>query len=105
MPHFQTTLTLPAKARGVHLITQDISDAVNQLLTDASYEKCRWFGAFISTTHTSAGLAINENADPDVRLDLNDWLDKIAPKTNLSTVTRSKGRTTCLLILSRSCWV
>nr|WP_241879101.1 secondary thiamine-phosphate synthase enzyme YjbQ [Psychrobacter sp. PraFG1]UNK05803.1 secondary thiamine-phosphate synthase enzyme YjbQ [Psychrobacter sp. PraFG1] len=29
--------------------------------------------------HTSASLAINENADPDVRLDTEDWLNQIAP--------------------------
>ena len=30
--------------------------------------------------HTSASLAINENADSDVRLDTEDWLNKIAPE-------------------------
>lgn len=30
--------------------------------------------------HTSASLTINENASPDVPLDLNDALDKIAPE-------------------------
>ena len=79
MPHFQTTLTLPAKARGVHLITQDINDAVNQLLANASHENAVGL-MHLFLQHTSAGLAINENADPDVRLDLNDWLDKIAPE-------------------------
>jgi len=30
--------------------------------------------------HTSASLTINENASPDVPLDLNDALDRIAPE-------------------------
>lgn len=30
--------------------------------------------------HTSASLTINENASPDVPLDLNDALDAIAPE-------------------------
>jgi len=30
--------------------------------------------------HTSAGLTINENADPTVRHDLEKWLDKVAPE-------------------------
>lgn len=30
--------------------------------------------------HTSASLTINENASPDVPLDLNDALDKLAPE-------------------------
>lgn len=32
--------------------------------------------------HTSASLTINENASPDVPLDLNDSLDKLAPEGN-----------------------
>ena len=79
MPHFQTTLTLPAKARGVHLITQDVSEAINHLLTDTSHGDAVGL-VHLFLQHSSAGLAINENADPDVRLDLNDWLDKIAPE-------------------------
>ncbi len=31
--------------------------------------------------HTSASLLIQENADPDVQLDLKDWLDDLAPKS------------------------
>ena len=34
----------------------------------------------IFVKHTSAGLMINENADPDVQVDLQSLLDKIAPE-------------------------
>lgn len=34
----------------------------------------------IFVKHTSAGLMINENADPDVLTDLNSLLDRIAPE-------------------------
>jgi secondary thiamine-phosphate synthase enzyme len=30
--------------------------------------------------HTSAGLALNENASPDVRVDLETWLDRTVPE-------------------------
>ncbi len=30
--------------------------------------------------HTSAGLALNENASPDVRADLETWLDRSVPE-------------------------
>ncbi len=30
--------------------------------------------------HTSAGLALNENASPDVRRDLETWLDRAVPE-------------------------
>ena len=32
-------------------------------------------------THTSASLTIQENADPDVRIDLSDVLERLAPRT------------------------
>ena len=39
-----------------------------------------WQIVHLFLLHTSASLAINENADPDVRLDTEDWLNKIAPE-------------------------
>jgi secondary thiamine-phosphate synthase enzyme len=36
----------------------------------------------IFVKHTSAGLMINENADPDVMHDLNTLLEKLAPENN-----------------------
>ena len=75
MAYQQTTLTLPAYARGIHIITPMIADAVSQLLPNST--KVGLVHLFLQ--HTSASLAINENADPDVRLDTEDWLNKIAP--------------------------
>lgn len=75
MAYQQTTLTLPAYARGIHIITPLIEEAINQLLPNSA--KAGLVHLFLQ--HTSASLAINENADPDVRLDTEDWLNKIAP--------------------------
>ncbi|AMN68215.1 secondary thiamine-phosphate synthase enzyme YjbQ [Psychrobacter sp. P11G5] len=75
MPYHQTTLTLPAYARGIHIITPMIEDALDKLIPHTS--KAGLVHLFLQ--HTSASLAINENADPDVRLDTEDWLNKIAP--------------------------
>lgn len=75
MPYYQTTLTLPAHSRGIHIITHLIEDALDGLIPSAS--KSGLVHLFLQ--HTSASLAINENADPDVRLDTEDWLNKIAP--------------------------
>ncbi|MEM7162197.1 MAG: secondary thiamine-phosphate synthase enzyme YjbQ [Bacteroidota bacterium] len=56
----QVEYTLQAYPRGFHLITQDI---LNQLeLPDKGV-------LTIFIKHTSAGLSINENADPTVRQD------------------------------------
>jgi len=76
MSYHQTTLTLPAYARGIHIITPRIKEAVSQLLPHSA--KVGLIHLFLP--HTSASLAINENADPDVRLDTEDWLNKIAPE-------------------------
>ena len=75
MPYQQTTLTLPACARGIHIITPHIEQAINELITD----KAEVGLVHLFLQHTSASLAINENADADVRLDTEDWLNKIAP--------------------------
>ncbi|MGM8897382.1 MULTISPECIES: secondary thiamine-phosphate synthase enzyme YjbQ [unclassified Psychrobacter] len=75
MPYHQTTLTLPAYARGIHIITPMIEDAIRKLIPNSSQVGL----VHLFLQHTSASLAINENADPDVRLDTEDWLNKIAP--------------------------
>ncbi|WP_230655844.1 secondary thiamine-phosphate synthase enzyme YjbQ [Psychrobacter sp. I-STPA10] len=87
MPYLQTQITLPAHQRGVHIITPHITQAVSQLVdkqTDDAKRKNksnRTVSGLVHLflQHTSASLAINENADPDVRLDTEDWLNKIAP--------------------------
>ena len=76
MSYYQTTLTLPAYARGIHIITPRIEEAISQLLPHSA--KVGLVHLFL--LHTSASLAINENADPEVRLDTEDWLNKIAPE-------------------------
>ena len=75
MAYYQTTITLPAHARGVHIITPYIEQTINELLPQNV--EAGMVNLFLQ--HTSASLAINENADPNVRLDTEDWLNTIAP--------------------------
>lgn len=75
MPYQQTTLTLPVYSRGIHIITPLIEEAVNELASAST--KTGLVQLFLQ--HTSASLAINESADPDVRWDTEEWLNKIAP--------------------------
>ncbi len=79
MSYQQTTLTLPRFSRGIHIITPLIDDAIDKLLSNSV--KTGLVHLFLQ--HTSASLAINENADPDVRWDTEDWLNKIAPADQL----------------------
>ncbi|MEX2485719.1 MAG: secondary thiamine-phosphate synthase enzyme YjbQ [Brumimicrobium sp.] len=57
----QHSITLPAFPRGFHLITDRIVDQLELPQTGL-------LNIFIK--HTSAGLTINENADPTVRTDM-----------------------------------
>ena len=65
----QRALRLEARPRGVHLITRDVLDAVPEIAEMGT----GMLNVFIR--HTSASLALNENASPDVRRDLDAWLD------------------------------
>lgn len=58
----QTTFVLRARARGFHLVTDEIAGHLPQL------PKVGLVNLFIQ--HTSAALSINENCDPDVRSDM-----------------------------------
>ena len=64
-------IQLPHYSRGFHLITRDI---VSQL---PALPESGLLVVFIK--HTSAGLTINENADPDVRHDFQTFFNKLVP--------------------------
>ncbi len=70
----QRSLTLPPLPRGNHIITRRVVEALPEL----SRLEIGLLQVFIQ--HTSASLTINENADPDVPLDLASSLDAIAPE-------------------------
>lgn len=74
MPWRQHRLTLPPFRRGFHLITERVVAAVPELPTIAT----GLLHVFIQ--HTSASLTINENADPDVRVDLESSFNAMAPE-------------------------
>jgi secondary thiamine-phosphate synthase enzyme len=71
----QNEVVLPAVDRGFHLITSQVIEACPQLRT----VRTGLLHVFIQ--HTSASLTINENADPDVRCDLETALCTIAPES------------------------
>jgi secondary thiamine-phosphate synthase enzyme len=74
MSWFQQKLALRPKSRGFHLITPEVQDALSQL------RQIRVGLLHVFIQHTSASLTINENADRDVRLDLEASLNAIAPE-------------------------
>ena len=74
MTWIQRHIELAPRARGFHLITQDVLKGIAEL----RIFKTGLLHLFIQ--HTSASLSINENADSDVPLDLEDSLSAIAPE-------------------------
>eukprot|EP00584_Thalassiosira_punctigera_P010604 CAMPEP_0172534814 /NCGR_PEP_ID=MMETSP1067-20121228/7061_1 /TAXON_ID=265564 ORGANISM="Thalassiosira punctigera, Strain Tpunct2005C2" /NCGR_SAMPLE_ID=MMETSP1067 /ASSEMBLY_ACC=CAM_ASM_000444 /LENGTH=222 /DNA_ID=CAMNT_0013319659 /DNA_START=50 /DNA_END=718 /DNA_ORIENTATION=+ len=71
---FQHEISITAPSRGCHLITSEVNKAIQ---SDMSGIKMGMANLFIQ--HTSASLTINENADPDVRRDMEVALNKIVP--------------------------
>lgn len=70
----QKEITLKPRSRGFHLITNEIL----QSLSEISNFQIGMINIFIK--HTSASLTINENADPDVRLDVESHFNKFVPE-------------------------
>jgi secondary thiamine-phosphate synthase enzyme len=69
----QTTITLPRFARGFHLITDKVVAEIPAL----SEFVVGFLQIFLQ--HTSASLTLNENADFDVRQDLETAANKLCP--------------------------
>lgn len=74
MSFSQITFSLPARARGSYLITDTILREVPQI----KEYKVGLLNLFVQ--HTSCALSLNENWDEDVRADMSDALDRIAPE-------------------------
>ena len=66
----QREITLDARPRGVHLVTDEIARALPEL------RELRVGIAHLFIRHTSASLTLNENASPDVRRDFETWFNE-----------------------------
>lgn len=71
---FQTEFTLPAKQKGIYLITNDVLGEINHELSKVKIGQLNLFAK-----HTSCALTLNENFDPDVRTDMDKALDHAVP--------------------------
>jgi len=70
----QVQFTLPGYKRGFHLVTGTILSHLPDL------PETGLVNIFIH--HTSAALAINENADPTVRYDFESFMNKMVPEND-----------------------
>ncbi|MBN2172490.1 MAG: YjbQ family protein [Bacteroidales bacterium] len=71
---WQIEFSLPAFERGFHLITQLVEENLQDNLPKQGL-------LHLLIKHTSAGLTINENADPTVRIDFENIFNKLIPES------------------------
>ena len=82
---FQTEFSLVARRRGFHLVTREVLAELPEL-ADITVGLLHLF-----IQHTSASLTLNENADPDVRVDMETFFNSIAPEVGLPLVHTIEG--------------
>jgi secondary thiamine-phosphate synthase enzyme len=69
----RTEITLQSNGRGFHLVTHQIEQALGKLPEQGLLH--------LFLRHTSAGLTINENADPSVRVDFETFFNDMVPES------------------------
>jgi secondary thiamine-phosphate synthase enzyme len=74
MSWFQKEIMLSQRARGFHLITDEILRQVPEI---GEFEVGL---AHIFIRHTSASLALNESYDPEVRVDMESHFNRMVPE-------------------------
>jgi secondary thiamine-phosphate synthase enzyme len=70
----QKIVTLSPLPRGFHLITQKVLEAAGELPDSGIMH--------VLIQHTSAGLTLNENADPTVRDDFEAFMNELVPENH-----------------------
>jgi len=70
----QRAVDLAARPRGFHLVTAEVEDALPEL-RELSVGLLH-----LLIQHTSASLALNEDASPEVRRDFESWFDQAVPE-------------------------
>lgn len=85
MKIYQASIQLRARARGFHLITSEVLQAIPQL-REIRTGMCQVF-----IQHTSASLTINENADPTVRIDFETYFNKAVPENDPDYAHNDEG--------------
>lgn len=74
MSWYQRMITLRSRSRGFYLITDEVVDQIPEL-ANIKIGLAHFF-----LQHTSAGLTLNENADPTVRSDFETYFTRLVPE-------------------------
>ena len=67
---YQKEISLTPKGRGFHLVTEEIVKQIPE------FNKIKTGLMHILIKHTSASITLNENYDPDVRLDMEKYFNR-----------------------------
>ena len=81
----QQQINLPAFSRGFHIITSYVIDSVPEIKN----QSIGMLHLFIK--HTSASIAINEGADPDVQVDFETHFNKLVPENSPDFIHNAEG--------------
>lgn len=84
MKHHQIALKVKTTGKSLHSITNQVEQAVAK--SEVAIGLCTVF-----VRHTSASLLIQENADPDVLIDLENFFAQLVPEDPGRYVHRAEG--------------
>lgn len=84
MTHYQKLLEIKTQGKSFSRITSQVQSVVSESGIDTGL--CTVF-----LRHTSASLVIQENADPDVLLDLSNFFAKLVPEDGKSYIHDAEG--------------
>lgn len=71
--HHVTEITIPTKGQGLYEFTAQVEEFVRRASVNTGL-------VTVFCRHTSASLTIQENADPEVRADLNEFFRRLVPE-------------------------
>ena len=75
MTQYTHTINIPTRRKGLYPFTREVAAWVSSLKIEIGL-------LTVFVQHTSASLAIQENADPDVVRDLADFFERLAPEND-----------------------
>ena len=81
----QKDISLPKYPRGFHIITEEVIQSVQEI------DNLSVGILHVFIKHTSASLAINEGADPAVRIDFETFFSKIVPENSSDFIHNDEG--------------
>lgn len=85
METLQKEIVLSPRKRGFHLVTREIMQQLPELT------RIKAGIAHIHIKHTSASLTLNENADPDVRVDMESFFNRVVPDSSSWMIHTMEG--------------